>query len=114
MSFEIPYPEIIIRCVESAATSGRGGACWAPMFAYAELFEDDFRDGAHRRVIRGVESAYDLTQRAIDQEFPSGGKVNAATNRNIHTILSDQNRRSYRHHQTICVYRVSSSFLSHP
>jgi hypothetical protein len=70
----IPYPEIMIQCVESEATSGRGGARWAPMFASAELFEDDFRDGAHRRVIKGVENTYDLTQRAIDQEFPSGGK----------------------------------------
>jgi hypothetical protein len=69
----IPYPEIMIQCVESEATSGRGSARWAPMFASAELFEDDFRDGAHRRVIKGVENAYDLTQRAIDQEFPSGG-----------------------------------------
>ena len=100
LSFEIPYPEIIVRRVDSVSTSARGGAKWAPMFDSAEVFEDDFRDGTHRRVLKGIESAYDLTQKAVDQEFPTGaGGAEAANNRKIHTILSDQNRQAYR--QTI-------------
>ena len=97
VSFEIPYPELIVKCVENAATASRGGAKWAPMFATAELFEDSFRDGSHRRVIKGIESAFELTQKAIDQEFPlSLGGESSRDARKIHTILSDQNRRAYR------------------
>lgn len=97
VSFEIPYPEMIVKCVETASTAGRGGAKWAPMFATAELFEDDFRDGSHRRVIKGIENAYELTQKALDQDFPLAiGGEGSANNRKIHTILSDQNRRAYR------------------
>ena len=97
LSFEIPYPEIIVRRVDSVSTSARGGAKWAPMFDSAEVFEDDFRDGTHRRVLKGIESAYDLTQKAIDQEFPTNsGGTESANNRKIHTILSDQNRQAYR------------------
>eukprot|EP00956_Cyclotella_meneghiniana_P030544 scaffold77143_cov87-Cyclotella_meneghiniana.AAC.1 len=97
VSFEIPYPELIVKMVENSTTASRGGAKWAPMFQSAELFEDDFRDGAHRRVLRGIESAYELTQKAIDQEFPLGiPGPNGGNNRKIHTILTDQNRRAYR------------------
>lgn len=37
LSFKMPYPELIVKCVETANTAGRGGAKWAPMFATAEL-----------------------------------------------------------------------------
>ena len=97
LSFELPYPELIVKCVETASTAGRGGAKWAPMFATAELFEDDFRDGSHRRVIKGIDNAFELTQKAIDHAFPlssTGGC--GGDERKIHTILSDQNRRAYR------------------
>lgn len=80
-----------MRCVENMTTSGHGGAKWAPMFASAELFEDDFCDGAHRRVMKGTESAHDLTQRAIDQDFPNNAGPASSNNRKIHTVLSDQN-----------------------
>lgn len=86
-----------MKCVETASTAGRGGAKWAPMFATAELFEDDFRDGSHRRVIKGIDNAFELTQKAIDHAFPlssTGGC--GGDERKIHTILSDQNRRAYR------------------
>ena len=97
LSFEIPYPELIVKCVETASTAGRGGAKWGAMFATAELFEDDFRDCSHRRVIKGVENAFDLTQKAIDHTYPLGvGGDRNTDNRKIHTILSDQNRRAYR------------------
>ena len=97
VSFEIPFPELIVKMVENAATVSRGGAKWAPMFQSAEKFEDDFRDGAHRRVLRGIENAYELTQKAIDQEFPLGIiGPNGGNNRKIHSILTDQNRRAYR------------------
>ena len=52
--FELPYPELVVKCIERASTAGRGGAKWTPMFASAELFEDDFCDGSHRRVIKGM------------------------------------------------------------
>ena len=97
LSFEIPYPEIIVKCAETAATAGRGGAKWAPMFTSAELFEDNFRDGSHRRIIKGIDTAYELTQSAIDLEFPVGDiGTRTGDNRKIHTVLSDQNRRAYR------------------
>lgn len=97
VSFEIPFPELMVKMVENSTTSSRGGAKWAPMFQSAEGFEDDFRDGAHRRVLRGIESAYELTQKAIDQEFPLGiPGPTGGNNRKIHTILTDQNRRAYR------------------
>eukprot|EP00956_Cyclotella_meneghiniana_P022889 scaffold43790_cov38-Cyclotella_meneghiniana.AAC.5 len=97
LSFEIPYPELIVKCVETTSTAGLGGAKWGAMFATAELFEDDFRDGSHRRVIKGIENAFDLTQKAIDHTYPLGVGGDCNTdNRKIHTILSDQNRRAYR------------------
>ena len=97
LSFEIPYPEIIIKVVENVSTAAKGGAKFAPMFQSAELFEDDFRDGSHRRILKGIENAYELTQRAIDQEFPLGaGTAHSGDARKLHTILSDQNRRAYR------------------
>lgn len=95
VSFEIPFPELVVKMVENSSTSSRGGAKWAPLFQTAELFEDDFTDRAHRRVVRGINSAYKLTQRAIDQEFPLGiSGPNGGNNRKIHTILTHQNRRS--------------------
>jgi hypothetical protein len=100
ISFEIPYPEMMIKCVESALTVARGGAKWAPLFTSAEVFEDDFRDGAHRRVIRGIDKAYELTKKSIDTDFPigfSGPKTSDV--RKVHAILLDQLRRAYR--QTI-------------
>jgi hypothetical protein len=100
LSFEIPYPEIIIKCTETATTAARGGAKWAPMFASAEVFEDNFRDGAHRRVINGIERAYELVQKNLDRTFPISQRgAETADSRKIHTIFSDQNRRAYR--QTI-------------
>lgn len=97
VSFEIPFPELMVKMVENSTTASRGGAKWAPMFHSAEGFEDDFRDGAHRRVLRGIESAYELTQKSIDQDFPLGiGGPSGGSNRKIHTILTDQNRRAYR------------------
>ena len=97
VSFEIPFPELIVKMSENSTTASRGGAKWAPMFQSAEKFEDDFRDGAHRRVLRGIDSAYELTQKAIDQEFPLGiAGPTGGSNRKIHTILTDQNRRAYR------------------
>jgi hypothetical protein len=97
LSFELPYPELMVKCVETASTAGRGGAKWAPMFASAELFEDDFRDGSHRRVVKGIENAFELTQKAIDHAFPLSFKGDGGRDdRKIHTILSDQNRRAYR------------------
>jgi hypothetical protein len=100
VSYEIPFPEIIVKCVENAATVARGGAKWGAMFATAELFEDDFRDGAHRRVVKGVDNAYDLIQKAIDHDFPLGF-ANSRTGdvRKVHAILTDQLRLAYR--QTI-------------
>jgi hypothetical protein len=100
LSFEIPYPEIIIKCTETATTAARGGAKWAPMFASAEVFEDNFRDGAHRRVINGIERAYELVQKNLDRTFPISQRGSETSDtRKIHTIFSDQNRRAYR--QTI-------------
>lgn len=98
LSFEIPYPELIVKCVESANTAGRGGAKWGPMFATADLFEDDFRDGSHRRVVKGIENAFELTQKAIDHTYPLStvGLERGRDDRKLHTILSDQNRRAYR------------------
>jgi hypothetical protein len=100
VSYEIPFPEIIVKCVENATTVARGGAKWGAMFATAEVFEDDFRDGAHRRVVKGVDNAYDLIQKAIDHDFPTGF-VGSRTGdvRKVHAILTDQLRLAYR--QTI-------------
>ena len=97
MSFELPYPELLVKCIETASTAGRGGAKWAPMFGSAELFEDDFRDGSHRRVIKGIDNAFELTQKAIDHAFPlSFAGERSGDTRKIHTVLTDQNRRAYR------------------
>jgi hypothetical protein len=100
LSFEIPYPEIIVKCIENAGTAARGGAKWAPMFASAEVFEDDFRDGAHRRVVNGIERAYELVQKSVDQAFPISQRGSETADlRKIHTILTEQNRLAHR--QTI-------------
>jgi hypothetical protein len=97
ISFEIPYPEMIIKTVENATTAARGGAKWAPLFTLAEGFEDDFRDGAHRRVMRGIDNAYELTQKSIDSDYPIGYSGPKTTDvRKVHAILSDQLRRAYR------------------
>jgi hypothetical protein len=97
ISFEIPYPEMIIKSVENSTTAARGGAKWAPLFSSVEGFEDDFRDGAHRRVMRGIDNAYELTQKSIDSDYPIGYSGPKTTDvRKVHAILSDQLRRAYR------------------
>ncbi len=65
LSFELPYSELIVICVKTASTAGRGGAKWAQMFATAELFEDDFRDGSHHHMIKGIDNAFELTRPSI-------------------------------------------------
>ena len=97
VSFEIPYPEMIIKCVANKKNAPRGGAEWSPMFSSAEIFEVTFRDGSQRRVMKGIEKAFELTQKAIDQEFPLGFSGDGSGDtRKIHAILSDQNHHAYR------------------
>jgi hypothetical protein len=70
------------------------------MFASAEVFEDDFRDGAHRRVVNGIERAYELVQKSVDRAFPISQRGSETADlRKIHTILTEQNRLAHR--QTI-------------
>lgn len=100
LSFSVPYPEVIVRTVETAATAAHGGAKWAPMFATPDVFEDNFRDGAHRRVMKGIDRAYELVSRSVDQTFPVSQRAGESpTVRKVHTILTEQNRLAYR--QTI-------------
>lgn len=97
LSFQTPFPELLVSKSEASKNAARGGAKWAPMFATAEMFEDAFRDGSHRRVIKGIDKAHELTQKEIDQEFPlSVSGDPKGDNRKIHTILTDQNRKAYR------------------
>ena len=55
------------------------------------------RIGSHRRVIKGIDNAFELTQKAIDHAFPlSFAGERSGDTRKIHTVLTDQNRRAYR------------------
>jgi hypothetical protein len=95
LSFEVPYPEIIIKSVENASTASRGGAKWAPMFASAEAFENNFRDGAYRRVMNGIDRSYELVTKALDRTYPIAQRGNQTGDmRKLHTIMADQNRRA--------------------
>jgi hypothetical protein len=97
LSFEVPYPEIIIKSVENSTTASKGGVKWAPMFASAEVFESNFRDGAYRRVMNGIDRAYELVTKALDHLFPISQRGSETGDmRKLHTILSDQNRIAYR------------------
>lgn len=100
MSFEVPFPETLVRRVETSATAVNGGCKWSPSMASAELFEDDFCDGTHRRMLKGVENAYELTRKAIDTAFPVGfSGVRNQDSRKVHAILTAQLQMAY--HQTI-------------
>ncbi|KAL3801856.1 hypothetical protein ACHAWO_003862 [Cyclotella atomus] len=100
MSFEVPFPEVLVRHVESSTTAVNGGCKWSPLMASAKLFEDDFRDGTHRRMLKGVENAYELTRKAIDTAFPVGfSGVRSQDNCKVHAILTAQLQMAY--HQTI-------------
>jgi hypothetical protein len=72
MSFEVPFPKILVRHVDTAATAVNGGCKCSPLMSSPELFEDDFCDGSHRRMLKGVGNAYELTRKAIDKAFPVG------------------------------------------
>lgn len=97
LSFSVPYPEMIVRVVESAATAAHGGAKWAPMFLTPDIFEDNFRDGAHRRVMKGIDRVYELVSKAVDQTFPVSQRVNdSPALRKVHSILAEQNRLAHR------------------
>ena len=97
LSFEIPFPEMVVKCVENTATAGTGGAKWGPMFATAQIFEDDFRNGAHRRVIKGIEKAYELMQVSVDTDFPlAHGTDGTVDMRKLNMIILDHNRRALR------------------
>lgn len=39
------------------------------MFDTAKLFEDNFRDGSHHCVIKGIDNAFELAHKAIDHFF---------------------------------------------
>ena len=83
--------------MENTATAGTGGAKWGPMFATAQIFEDDFRNGSHRRVIRGIEKAYELMQVSVDTDFPlAHGTDGTVDMRKLNMIISDHNRRALR------------------
>ena len=96
LSFEVPYPEIMIKSTETAAIAAKGGAKWGPMFASVEVFESNFRDGAYCRVMNGIDRAYELVTKALDRAFPIAQRGSQTGDiRKLHTILADQNRKSY-------------------
>ena len=97
LSFSVPYPEMIVRVVESASTAAHGGAKWAPMFTTPDIFEDNFREGAHRRVMKGIDRVYELVSKAVDQTFPVSQRLNdSPALRKVHSILAEQNRLAHR------------------
>ena len=89
LSFKTPYPEPVLRKSETLTCQARGGTRWAPLFASPEIYDDDYRTGTHAKLLLDVETVYDLTQRAIDHDYPIGEK------RIINAILSDQNRKTF-------------------
>ena len=70
LSYDIPFPKVMIRKIESVDTVAKGGVKWAPMSTSAEAFEDQFRIGSHCQVLESVEKAYELMQATVYQNFP--------------------------------------------
>jgi len=103
LSYEVPYPEVMIKTIEAADTVSGGGTKWGPMFHSAEAFEDQFRVGAHRRVTQGIENVYELTSAAVDKAFPLIGDSHrpGTDTRKINMIIQEHNRLGYQ--QTIAL-----------
>lgn len=100
LSFSVPFPEVVVKVVDSASTASHGGAKWASSFASADVFEDNFREGAHRRVVKAIDRTYELLNKSVDHTFPVSQRGSETPSmRKIHTILSEQNRMTHR--QTI-------------
>eukprot|EP00956_Cyclotella_meneghiniana_P001323 scaffold1440_cov23-Cyclotella_meneghiniana.AAC.4 len=86
-----------VQALVTMAGSGKLCTLCLDLHGMLTLAQDDFRDGSHGRVIKGIDNAFELTQRAIDHAFPlSFTGDRGGDGRKVHTILSDQNRRAYR------------------
>lgn len=100
LSLSVPFPEVMVRCVDSASSAAHCGAKWASSFASAAVFEDNFREGAHRWVVKGIDCTYELLNKSVDHTFlVSQRESKTPSMHKIHTILSKQNHMT--HHQTI-------------
>ena len=89
LSFKTLYLEPVLCKSDASAAQARGGTKWASMFATPENYDDDYCSGTHAKLLLDVETVFNLTQRAIDFDYPIGDK------RTINAILSDQNRKTY-------------------
>ena len=101
LSYEVAYPEVMIKQVDTDATAAQEGTKFTPMFLSSDVFQDQFRKGSHRRILKQVEKIYDLMQLAVDTVFPlsdARGKPGLDA-RKLNMIISDHNRRGYN--QTI-------------
>jgi len=90
LSFQVAYPEPVMYSSKTPTGQAQGGTKWSAAFASAEIFDDEFRRGTHKRMLDDVETVYNLTQRAIDYDFPLKSK------RIINAILSHQLRLAYQ------------------
>lgn len=98
LSYETPYPPVVVTMVENSSTVSGGGTRWGPLFRTAEDFEDQFRVGSHRRVLQGVEGVFENMTATIDRVFPISGDIaRPGTDlRKINMILQEHNRLGYQ------------------
>jgi hypothetical protein len=93
LSYQIPFPETILRTVDTESAASRDGVKWAPMLSTAAAFEDDFRTGAHRKLVERVEKTHQLVQNLVDSKFPLKFTGDGTSDsRKIRTIISVHNR----------------------
>lgn len=98
LSYEVPFPSVVITMVENASTVSGGGTKWSPLFMSAETFEDQFRVGSHRRVLQGVERVHDNMASTVDRAFPISGDPSkpGTDTRKINMIIQEHNRLGYQ------------------
>ena len=86
ISFSIPFPEGMLQKSNSAEAARNGGVKFSSAFASAEMFENDYRAGVLRQYSEAVDRVADLTEAAINSDYPLGGA------RSINMILTHHNR----------------------